>query len=108
MEPQRAEQLVKARKRQMSLGLDSGRVQHREPALTGSLSRRGQQPGFADSRLAVQHERAAAITDAIKQRGQQLDLGVPAEQRPGMARSDRHLQNHPPPRPRAASTCVTN
>ena len=87
---QRAEQLMKARERQMSLGLHSGRAQHREAAFARELSGHGQKPGLADSRLAVQHERAAAIADAIKQRGQQLDLGVPAEQRPGVAHSGRH------------------
>ena len=78
METQRAEQLMKARKRQMSLGLHSGRAQHREATFARKLSRHGKKPGLADSRLAVQHERAAAIPAAIKQRSQQLDLGVPA------------------------------
>ena len=98
-------QLMKARKRQVRLGLHSGRAQHREAAFARQSSRHGQQPGLADSRLPVQHERpaatggqgsaaaaggqgsaaatggqanAAAILDSVKQRSQQLDLGVPA------------------------------
>jgi len=58
---------------------------HREAAFARERSRRGQQPGLADARLAVQHERAAATLDSIEQRSQQLDLGVPAEQRRGVA-----------------------
>ena len=52
-ETQRANQLMKARKRQMRLGLHAGRAQHREAAFARQRSRRGQQaPGLADSRLA--------------------------------------------------------
>ena len=118
--PQRANQLMKPRKRQMRLGLHSGRAQHREAALTRQSGRHGQQPGLADARLAVQHERPAAaggqaspaaaggqaspaaILNSVEQRNQQLDLGVPAEQRPGVTRSDRHQRTIFP------ATCVKN
>ena len=119
-EPQRANQLMQARERQMRLGLHSGRAHHREAAFARRRGRRGQQPGLADARLAVQHERPAAAggqassaaaggqaspaaaTDAVKQRGQQLDLGVPADQRPRVTRGDGHqrtiLAGRRPPR----------
>jgi hypothetical protein len=101
----------------MRLGLHSGRAQHREAAFARGRSRHGQQPGLADSRLAVQHERPAAtggqassaatggqassaatggqaspaaILNSVEQRNQQLDLGVPAEQRLRATRSDGH------------------
>src|SRR5713226_6537632 len=74
----------------MRLGLHSGRAQHREAAFARKRSRHGKQPGLADSRLAVQYERAAAPLDSIKQRSQQLNLGVPTEQRPKVARKDGH------------------
>src|SRR5260221_769165 len=80
----------------MRRGLHSGRAEHREAAFACKRSRHGKEPGLADSRLAVQHERAAAIVDSIKQRSQQLDLGVPAEQRPGVARSDGHQEPSSP------------
>ena len=65
-EPQRAKQLVQARERQMRLGLHPGRDQHREAAFARELSGHGQEPGLADARLSGQHERGAAIADAIK------------------------------------------
>src|SRR5260370_4719891 len=89
-ETQGANQLMKARKGQVRLGLHPSRAQHREAALARKPSRHGQKTGLAGSRLAVQHERAAATLDSVKQRSQQLDLGVPAEQRPRVAPSDRH------------------
>ena len=97
---QRVNQLMKARKRQVRLGLHSGRAQHREAAFARQSSRHGQQPGLADSRLAVQHQRSAAALDSVKQRSQQLGLGVPAEQRPGVTGSDGHQRTIFP------ATCV--
>ena len=70
---------MKAREGQMSLGLHSGRAPHRDTAFARAPGGHGQKPGLADARLAEQHERAAAIADTVKQRSQQLDLGVPAE-----------------------------
>jgi hypothetical protein len=104
---------MKARKRQMRLGLHSGRAQHREATFARKPSRHGQQPGLADSRLAGQDERPAATggqaspaatLDSVKQRSQQLDLGVPADQRRGVARSDGHQRTILA----ARRTCVTN
>ena len=110
---QRANQLMKAGKRQMRLGLHSGRAQHREATFARNASRHGEQPGFADSRLAVQDERPAATggqaspaatLDSVKQRSQQLDLSVPADQRRRAARSDGHQRTILA----ARRTCVTN
>jgi hypothetical protein len=73
-----------------------------QPGITEVLKhgRQGQHPGLADPRLAVPHERpaaaaggqasSAAATDSVQQRSQQLDPGVPADQRPGITRGDGH------------------
>jgi hypothetical protein len=106
-ETQRTQELMKAGERQMSLGLHPGRADHREAALARRRGRRGQQPGLPDARLAVQHERAAAAGDPVEQRGQQLDLRIPAEQRSGITRSARH-QAHPRSAPADRKTCVRN
>jgi hypothetical protein len=74
---ERAKQLVKAGERQMRLGLNPGRAQHRAAAFAGGRGRCGQQPGLADSRFAGQHQRRAAGLDPVKQRSQQFDLGIP-------------------------------
>jgi hypothetical protein len=105
---QRAQQLMQARERQISLGLHPGRAQHHQTAFAGQVSRHREQPRLADARLAVQHQRAATRAGTAQQRGDQTDLGAPAEQRPGVARRARHLLNHPPPVPVPARTCVTN
>ena len=86
----RAKQLMQARESQMSLGLHSGRAQHREVAFACERGRLCKQPRLADPRLTPQDNCAAAVSDSTEQRRQQLDFGFPTEQRRKVDRRSGH------------------
>jgi hypothetical protein len=66
--PDRSEQLVQSGERQMGLGLDAGRREHRHAPLPRDSPGIGQQPGLSDTGLAAEHQRPAVRTDFVQRR----------------------------------------
>jgi hypothetical protein len=93
--PDRTEELMESRERQVSLGLHTRRAHNRETPVARARRRLRKQARLSHPRLAADNKRTARAFDSVEERGEHPYLVGSTDQPSEVARLGRHFEDNP-------------